>query len=65
MIYVGVMQIPGRDRDLFISPSCPDQLWAHPASFQMGTGGSFPAGKVARAWSYTFTPLHLHDMVYN
>jgi hypothetical protein len=29
---------------------------AHPASYPMGTGGSFPGGKAARAWSWP----HLH-----
>jgi hypothetical protein len=52
---------------------------AHPASYQMGTGGSFPGVKaegreadhsppssaeVKNAWSYTSTPLtRLHDVV--
>jgi hypothetical protein len=44
----------------------------HPASYMMGTGDSFPGGKVNRAWSwpqhyewvrYTFTlPVSLHDV---
>jgi hypothetical protein len=29
---------------------------AHPASYPMGTKGSFPRGKAAGAWSYTSTP---------
>jgi hypothetical protein len=36
----------------FSSPPRPDRLWAHPASYPMGTGGSFPGGKAARAWSW-------------
>jgi hypothetical protein len=37
---------------------------AHPASYPMGTGGSFLDGKVAGAWSYTSTPpKRLHGMV--
>jgi len=51
-------------------PLCPDQLWGPPASYPVGTGGSYHGGKVARcesdysppssaevknAWSYTST----------
>jgi hypothetical protein len=52
---------------------------AHPASYPVGTGGSFSGGKAAgreadhslpssagikNAWSYTSTsPIHLHDVV--
>jgi len=31
------------------SPPCPQWLWGPPASYPMGTRGSFPGGKVARA----------------
>jgi hypothetical protein len=35
---------------IFSSPQRPDQLLgAHPASYPMGTGASFPGGKVAGA----------------
>jgi hypothetical protein len=34
----------------FLSSSQPpDRLWAHPASYPMGTGGSFPGGKTTGA----------------
>jgi hypothetical protein len=29
-------------------------VWAHPTSYRMGTGGSYPSGKAAGTWS---TPL--------
>jgi hypothetical protein len=29
---------------------------AHPASYPMGTRGSFTGGKAARAWSWPLTP---------
>jgi hypothetical protein len=30
---------------------------AHPTLYQIGTGGSFPMGKVAGAWSWPFTSI--------
>jgi hypothetical protein len=39
----GLGSIPGSVR-FFSSPQRPDRLWAHPASYPMGTGGSFPEG---------------------
>jgi hypothetical protein len=30
---------------------------AHPASYPMGTGGSFPGGKAAGAWSWPHTSI--------
>jgi hypothetical protein len=30
---------------------------AHPASYPMGTRGSFPGGKAARAWSWPLTSI--------
>jgi hypothetical protein len=37
---------------------------AKPASYAMGTGGSFPGGNAAGAWSYTSTPpISLHGLV--
>jgi hypothetical protein len=37
------------------SPRRPDRLWAHPASYPMGNGDSFPGGKAAgaRCWPLT------------
>jgi hypothetical protein len=29
----------------------------YPASYQMGTGGSFPEGKAAGAWSWPLTSI--------
>jgi hypothetical protein len=31
---------------------------AHPASYPMGTRGSFPGGKAARAWSWPLTSIY-------
>jgi hypothetical protein len=31
------VQIPIGTRDFFSSPKCPDRLWAHPASYPVGT----------------------------
>jgi len=46
---------------------------AHPASYLMGTGGSFPGSEadhsppsnaeVKDVWSYTSTPIRLHGVV--
>jgi hypothetical protein len=40
---------------IFSSPRLSDGLWAHPASYQMGGGGSFPGGKETEAWSWPLT----------
>jgi hypothetical protein len=34
---------------MFSSPRFPDRLWGPPASYPMGTGGSFPGSKAAEA----------------
>jgi hypothetical protein len=49
---VGV-RVPVRSR-IFSFPSCPDRLWGHSASYTMGNRGTFPEGKVARAWSWPY-----------
>jgi hypothetical protein len=36
--------IPSRGKKYFSTPQCREWLWAHPASYPMGTGGSFPGG---------------------
>jgi hypothetical protein len=37
---------------------------AHPASYPMGTRGSFPGSKAVGAWSYIYTPsIRLHGVV--
>jgi hypothetical protein len=41
--------ISGRDKRFLSSPQRQDRLWGHQASYPMGTGGSFPAGKAAGA----------------
>jgi len=37
------------------------QVWtgsgAHPASFPMGTGGSYPSSKLAGTWSWPLTSI--------
>jgi len=40
---------PDRGWEFFSSPPHPDQLWGHPASYLMGTRGSFSDDEVARA----------------
>jgi len=35
--------------EFFSSPPRPEQLWDPPASYPMGTGGSFPGAKAAGA----------------
>jgi hypothetical protein len=39
--------ITDRDTGFLSSPPYPDHLWAHSASYPMGTAGSFPGGKAA------------------
>jgi hypothetical protein len=56
---------------IFSSPRRPDRLWGYPASYPMGTGGSFPGIKAAgreadhspptsaedkKMWIFTSTP---------
>jgi hypothetical protein len=45
---VGVL-FPVRARDLFVLHSVQNGSGGHPASYKMGTGGSFPGSKVAGA----------------
>jgi hypothetical protein len=40
---------PSRGWKFFSSPPGPDWVWARPASYPMGTRGSFPGGQVAGA----------------
>jgi hypothetical protein len=47
---VGVRVLVGSR--IFSSPRRPDRLRAHSASYSIGTGGSFPKGKAAGAWSW-------------
>jgi len=48
---------PGRGWEFFSSPPRPGRLWSQPISYPMGTGGSFPTGKVAGAWSWPLTSV--------
>jgi len=51
----------GRGQEFFSSPPCPDWLWG---SYPIGTRGSFPGGKAARAWSYiSIPPILLNGVV--
>jgi hypothetical protein len=47
---------PSRGWEFFSSPPRPDWLWALPASYPMGTRGSFPEGIAARRSSWPLTP---------
>jgi hypothetical protein len=40
--------------NIFTSPRRPHRLWGHTTSYPLGTGGSFPGGKAAGAWSWPF-----------
>jgi hypothetical protein len=56
--------IPGRD--FFLRHCIQTDSGVHPASYTLGTGGSFPGGKAVGAWSYTsIPPICLHGMVLN
>jgi hypothetical protein len=39
------------------SPQCSDYSGAHPASYTVGTRGSFPTDKAAGAWSWPLTSI--------
>jgi hypothetical protein len=39
--------IPDRSKRFFLLHCVQTGSWAHPSSYPMGTGGSFPAGEVA------------------
>jgi hypothetical protein len=41
--------IPGRDRDFSLLPRVQTSSGVHPASYLVGTRGSFPGGNVAGA----------------
>jgi hypothetical protein len=43
--------------EFFSSPQCPERLYAHSASYPMGTRGSFPGGKAAGAWRSPHTSI--------
>jgi hypothetical protein len=72
---------PGRGLEFFSSPRAQTGSEAHPASYSMGTRGSFPGvkrpcceakhsppsnTKVKKAWGYTSnSPIRLHGVVLN
>jgi hypothetical protein len=43
---------PGKDKIFLLIQT---SSGVHPASYPVGTGGSFPEGKAARAWSWPLT----------
>jgi hypothetical protein len=45
--------IPGGDWEFFSLPPRPERFWAHPASYPMGTWGSFPGDKSGRGMKLT------------
>jgi hypothetical protein len=44
--------------EFFSSTPCPTGSGAHPVSYPMGTEGSFPGSKAARAWSWPVTSIY-------
>jgi hypothetical protein len=46
--------IPGRGK-ISLRHSVQTGSEAHPASYPMGTGGAFPGGEAAGAWSWPLT----------
>jgi hypothetical protein len=73
------VRFPARAGNFSLHHRVQNGFGAHPASYPMGTRGSFPGGKAAgtwssthlhlvprskKEWSYTFTPqIRLHDVV--
>jgi hypothetical protein len=55
----GSSLIPSTAR-FFSSPDHPDQLWGHPASYPMATGGSFPGGGGEYSGGSVKLTTHLH-----
>jgi len=45
------LSIPGRGRDFSHLHRVQTDSGAHPASYPMGSGGRFPGGRTAGAWS--------------
>jgi hypothetical protein len=50
-------RFPAGARDFFFFHSVRTGSGAHPVSYPMGTGGSFPGGKAAEAWSRPLTSI--------
>jgi hypothetical protein len=44
--------IPGKSKSFSLLPSFQTGCGAHPASYPLGSLGSFPEGKAAGAWSW-------------
>jgi len=73
--------IPSRGRDFPLHHHVQTGWEVHPASYSMGTRGSFPGVKLSGPWSWPLTtiqcrsqecvvlylhfPIHLHGMVLN
>jgi hypothetical protein len=68
------IRLPARAGNFSLHHRVQNGFRAHPASYPMGTGGSFSGGeadhsppsspKVKNAWSYTSTPpIYLHGVV--
>jgi hypothetical protein len=51
-------QFPAGTRDSSVLHSSPTSFGAHPFSCPIGTGGYFPGGKVAGAWSWLLASTH-------
>jgi hypothetical protein len=49
--------IPGNSNRLLHFPLLLDRLGGYPASYMMGTGGSFPRTKAAEMWSWPFISI--------
>jgi hypothetical protein len=45
------IQVPAEVRNFSLHHRVQTDSGVHPASYTMGTGGSFPAGEAAGAWS--------------
>jgi hypothetical protein len=55
-VWTGRSQFDSRKRqEIFSFPYCPDHIYCPLASYPMGTGGTFPEGKVSGAWSWPLT----------
>jgi hypothetical protein len=53
----GQCLIPGRSKRLSVLQNIKSSSGAHPASYPMDTGGSFPGGKATKAWSWPLTSI--------
>jgi hypothetical protein len=49
--------IPGRAKGFSLLRDVQSGSGAHPTSYKKGTGGCFPGGKAAGAWSWLLTSI--------